>query len=698
MKHRDRILAGTAIGILMAASSVSAHAMQAPAATTKVEQPAPVILAQASNDDQDQKQRRKERGSKEGKGGGPRAEQGGKAGAADQKAQPRTRQEAAPQAKPERKAAPESRKDGEKAATPQPRAAEKPEPKAQGKPAPKAAEKPEKRAPKAADQAEQPKAKPVPKADNQAKQPKAKPAPKAVEQGEQPSAKPKAVEREQPGKDKASPSERKQERRGADKRERGDKDHRAERDREKNGGKAANPAQPEAAGKAGNQTKPAAKSDEAKQQDRRQADEKKNHDRERGNEASGKDGQRAGERERQRSDEARTGERDRQNQNAAPMLDSQKNNAQHRKGEARHERGDNDRDARRNRDDRGHNAERDRDRDDRGRARAERRPDSDRAAQRDINVSIKDLRRLDDEKGRRIDRSAFGDFRRRDGAEVVKKMGDRTLIQFNNRIIVEDHSHDRIRRHARDVYYEELPNQLRREVVVRPDGSQIITVRNGYGDIVGRTRIVNGQRYVLLYAGDDSHDGRWRDPAADLPPLQIDIPRSEYILESDNVSDSGSYYDFLEQPPVVPVERLYSIDQVKYSARVRDMVRRVDLDTINFATGSAEISQNELPALEALADAMQRMIDDNPAETFLIEGHTDAVGSDESNLVLSDERAESVASALTDVYDIPPENLFTQGYGEQYLKIDTEGAERENRRVAIRRITALVSPVASAEQ
>lgn len=49
---------------------------------------------------------------------------------------------------------------------------------------------------------------------------------------------------------------------------------------------------------------------------------------------------------------------------------------------------------------------------------------------------------------------------------------------------------------------------------------------------------------------------------------------------------------------------------------------------------------------------------------------------------------------LTDVYGIPPENLATQGYGEQYLKINTPGPEQENRRVTIRRVTALVRPVA----
>src|SRR5690606_31955845 len=198
----------------------------------------------------------------------------------------------------------------------------------------------------------------------------------------------------------------------------------------------------------------------------------------------------------------------------------------------------------------------------------------------------------------------------------------------------------------------------------------------------------------LVYAGE-RHRDRWVDPARDLPPLHLTIPVSEYILESETVSDADTYYEFLDRPPVEPVEQLYTIDDVRYSARVRDMVRRVDLDTINFATGSAEISGSEAPALEAVAAAMQRMIGDNPSETFLIEGHTDAVGSDESNLVLSDERAESVAVVLTDVFGIAPKNLATQGYGERFLKVRTQAAEQENRRVTIRRITPLVKPVAS---
>jgi len=189
---------------------------------------------------------------------------------------------------------------------------------------------------------------------------------------------------------------------------------------------------------------------------------------------------------------------------------------------------------------------------------------------------------------------------------------------------------------------------------------------------------------------------RWRDPGRDLPPLRLTIPVDQYILDAGRVQDPDRYYRFLEEPPVEPVRRLYSLDEVKYSARVRDTMRRIDLDVINFEFGSASVSESEVQKLESVAGAIARIIEKNPGETFLIEGHTDAVGSDQANLVLSDRRAESVAAALTNVFDIPPENLVTQGYGERYLKVATQEPSRDNRRVAIRRITPLVAPVASA--
>ena len=118
---------------------------------------------------------------------------------------------------------------------------------------------------------------------------------------------------------------------------------------------------------------------------------------------------------------------------------------------------------------------------------------------------------------------------------------------------------------------------------------------------------------------------------------------------------------------------------------------RVDLDTIYFDFGSWDVETSQYPLLERVARIINRIIDRHPDEMLLIEGHTDAVGSDEDNLSLSDRRAEAVAEILTREFQVPAENLSTQGYGEQFLKINTPGPERANRRVAIRRITPLLS-------
>ncbi|MFC6489192.1 OmpA family protein [Nitratireductor sp. GCM10026969] len=290
-------------------------------------------------------------------------------------------------------------------------------------------------------------------------------------------------------------------------------------------------------------------------------------------------------------------------------------------------------------------------------------------------------------------------YRPRENARVVEEYNDnRTIVEINNHYYVESSDYDRIVMRDDRVYYEELRGGRVREVIERSDGTRVITVRNRYGDIIRRVRVTpDGREYVLAYLPEDRFDTamHYEDLARELPPLRLTIPVSDYILEADRVEDPDRYYTFLDQPPVEPVERLYSVEEVKYSARVRDMVRRIDLDTIEFEFGSARIEESEIADLEAVADAILRMLDQNPAETFLIEGHTDAVGSEMANLALSDRRAEAVARALSDVFGVPPENLITQGYGEQYLKIRTERRERENRRVAVRRITPLIAPVAA---
>jgi len=303
------------------------------------------------------------------------------------------------------------------------------------------------------------------------------------------------------------------------------------------------------------------------------------------------------------------------------------------------------------------------------------------------------------EQGRRIDRRP--DFVSPQGTTVqtIINQDNRTIVNVDNTYVVRHDDTDRFIRGGERPTYEQLPRDRYRETIDQPDGDRVITIRNRYGDIIQRSRIdARGREYVLFYSPEleqqPDHDDYFRDPGDSLPPMRLLIPLSQYIIDTAS-NRNTDYYDFLREPPVEPVERIYSVNEVRYSARIRDKIRRIDLDTITFATGSADIPMTQASTLRGVADGISKVIQRDPTETFLIEGHTDAVGSAESNLLLSDRRAESVANILSDVYGIPAENLVTQGYGEQYLKVNTTGPSQENRRVTIRRITPLVRPVAS---
>ncbi|WP_423068673.1 OmpA family protein [Devosia sp. CN2-171] len=282
-------------------------------------------------------------------------------------------------------------------------------------------------------------------------------------------------------------------------------------------------------------------------------------------------------------------------------------------------------------------------------------------------------------------------------AKDVRETDDNRLIitiGLNINLFTPYEDRDRIGR-DNEVTYERLENGRYRQTVIRPDGTRVITVWNRYGEIIRRVKVLpDGTKIIIIFAQDDREDGGWRDPGDDLPPFYLPIPVNEYVLYSER-ADEDDIELFLSEPPLEKAARVYTVDEVKHSARLRDTIRRVEIGDLTFDTGSAQLGRDQVGSLSKVAAAMKKILDRNPGEVFLVEGHTDAVGADESNLVLSDERAETVANLLSEFYDIPPENLTTQGYGERYLKVETDGEERANRRATIRRITNLVAPSAS---
>jgi OOP family OmpA-OmpF porin len=170
----------------------------------------------------------------------------------------------------------------------------------------------------------------------------------------------------------------------------------------------------------------------------------------------------------------------------------------------------------------------------------------------------------------------------------------------------------------------------------------------------------------------------------------VNMPYDRYIVSADEAAPDVLYQTMVA-PPVQRIDRRYSLDEIRFSPNVRMQMPSIDVNSINFATGSWEIPPDQAAKLQAIADGLNRAIQENPRAVFLIEGHTDKVGSDVDNLSLSDRRAESAATLLTQQFNVPAENLTSQGYGEQYPKDPTDGPSEINRRVTVRNITPLLN-------
>jgi outer membrane protein OmpA-like peptidoglycan-associated protein len=225
----------------------------------------------------------------------------------------------------------------------------------------------------------------------------------------------------------------------------------------------------------------------------------------------------------------------------------------------------------------------------------------------------------------------------------------------------------------------------------RPGGVRVITVTDQNGQMVRRIRrYPDGREVILIDNSFRPMPRTFEEQIVILPEPEIRIPRERYVVDADR-ADEGMIYEALTAPPVQRPPRRYTLDEVRHSPTVRAYTRSVDVDTINFDLGSWEVKPDQISRLDTIAAALGKAITANPNEVFLIEGHTDKVGNDVDNLSLSDRRAQAIAAILTQTYNIPPENLTTQGYGEQYPKVQTEAASRENRRVTLRRVTELLN-------
>jgi outer membrane protein OmpA-like peptidoglycan-associated protein len=126
--------------------------------------------------------------------------------------------------------------------------------------------------------------------------------------------------------------------------------------------------------------------------------------------------------------------------------------------------------------------------------------------------------------------------------------------------------------------------------------------------------------------------------------------------------------------------RSLSLGEREEIAAIAATKPKIDLE-IQFDYNSAAITKTSMPSVQALGKALS---DANlKGSTFVLAGHTDAIGSDGYNQDLSERRADTIKRYLAEKYGINGTDLVTVGYGESKPKDPKAPTAPVNRRVQV---------------
>lgn len=176
---------------------------------------------------------------------------------------------------------------------------------------------------------------------------------------------------------------------------------------------------------------------------------------------------------------------------------------------------------------------------------------------------------------------------------------------------------------------------------------------------------------IDLYLNNDMEEyhtaaasnGEWSKPLTEYGWYLIDITAGGYLTRNDTLWITNSNR--------TTIVRDYYLTPVEPGLRFT-------YNNIHFHFGTSYLRKESLEVLQTFI----KILEDNPAITIEIAGHSDDEGPDDYNLSLSQERAESIAAFMVNA-GIDKSRLTARGYGET-KPVDpgiTKAAKARNRRV-----------------
>ncbi len=175
----------------------------------------------------------------------------------------------------------------------------------------------------------------------------------------------------------------------------------------------------------------------------------------------------------------------------------------------------------------------------------------------------------------------------------------------------------------------------------------------------------------------------------ETPKASREEPKEEAVIDYPPLDKSPKENARIEVAEVVAPEAVESVLEPKPIRRPEVQspcgdfgVAEDDMYPILFPTNSYSLEDDAYSTLDLIAEAMQSC----PKVNLVLEGHTDAMGADDENLVLSVMRAYNVKYYLVYEHGISQQRILSKGKGETAPIADNSSLQGrdQNRRVDFR--------------
>ena len=159
--------------------------------------------------------------------------------------------------------------------------------------------------------------------------------------------------------------------------------------------------------------------------------------------------------------------------------------------------------------------------------------------------------------------------------------------------------------------------------------------------------------------------------------FRMELPGGEtYLVKVKSIGDAQEYIKF--EIPLLGEDETYTEFELLLKF---ELPKLFVLDNVYFDTGKATLRKESFPELNELTELMKLK------EKLKVEiaGHTDNVGNDDTNLTLSQARADAVRNYVINK-GISGDRITAKGYGENYPvdTNDTPQGKQTNRRTEVR--------------